>query len=73
MTITREQIGRALGFLVFALLVFGIAYAIMAFVTWQFDPGYWSPAARCSSVVVMGMLILVRGIIANVRVVSDNA
>jgi hypothetical protein len=71
MNITRSQLGVLLGYVIMFFGWLGIAYAIMAFVTWQWNPGCWSDGARVAEMIIVLILVLIHIIRTKINVVPD--
>jgi Kef-type K+ transport system membrane component KefB len=72
MNITREQIGRAIGYAVLFFGWVGIAYVSLAFLTWQGDPGAWGTPYRVVFLVIFLICVLVHLVRTKINVVADD-
>lgn len=46
MEISQEQLGRFIGWIIMFIILSGLAYAVGAFIAWDYNPGNWEPWAR---------------------------
>jgi len=71
MTITKTQLGRFLGFLLLIGLVLGLSYGCAAFITWQLNPGAWTPLVRSLAIAIAVLLAVARLFAGRITVVND--
>lgn len=71
-TITREGLGRFLGYVVLTVLILGVSYAVSAFVNWKANPGQWTDQGRAGAVFIAFLLVLVRLFASKVQIVSAD-
>lgn len=72
MTITRQTLGRILGLILLVALILGLSYLVMAFVTWEANPGRWDPFARTCAIGVGIALILARLFASRINVIDGD-
>ena len=70
MTITREQIGIFLGFLVLSALILLTTWGTISFIVWDINPGNWSVGARIGAVVVAFLLMILRVVAERLTIVE---
>ena len=67
MTITKTQLGRALGYLLLAVLIVAVPYGAAAFTMWSFNPATWP--VWCRAVVVIAIAAV--PLLLRLQVVDD--
>jgi hypothetical protein len=71
-SITREQLGRALGFVILILLAVGLAGGIIGWVVWDVNPANWSPTARSWHAALTVILLVIRWIYGIVEIRDEE-
>lgn len=69
--ITREQLGFILGWFLLVLILVGVPYLSVSFVTWSFDPSTWRVIDRAGVLVLALAMIFARFLYSRLRVIDE--
>lgn len=72
MTITKVQIGRALGFLILIALLLGTSYLVSAFISWDINAAHWSPMQRIGTIGIVVLLVVGRLFSSRIKVIDGD-
>jgi hypothetical protein len=71
-SITREQLGRALGLVILLLLAVSLSGGVVGWAVWDVNPANWSPTARSWHAALTAILLVIRWLYGVVEINDEE-